>query len=113
MAEAADALEAVERLGDRLAQDDAGVLDRVMHVDVKVALGLDLHVDAAVASKALQHVVVEADAGRDLGRAGPVQIHAHANLRLLGVADDLRLAIHRQYPLAAARSFSETCGRGP
>ena len=42
VAEPADALEAVQRLRDRLAQHDAGVLHRVVHVDVQVALGLEV-----------------------------------------------------------------------
>src|SRR5690606_37497303 len=76
------------------AEDDAGVLDRVMHVDVQVALALDLDVDPPVPGEAVQHVVEEADPGGDLGAAGPVQIDADADLGLLGVADDVSRAGH-------------------
>ena len=113
MAEAPDALEAVQGLVERLAKDDAGVLDGVVHVDVKVAAGLDLEVEAAMAGEALQHVVEEADAGGDRRAAGPVQVQAHPDLGLLGVAGDVGRAVHaRTSPARAARSFIETCGLG-
>ncbi len=42
---ARDAAPVAERLGDSLADGDAGILDRVVIVDMKIALGLDVHVD--------------------------------------------------------------------
>ena len=64
---AGDALHVAERLLQRGAERDADVLDRVVLVDVEVALGLDGDVDQAVAGDLLQHVVEEADAGRESG----------------------------------------------
>jgi len=77
-----------------LAEHDAGVLDRVVHVDVQIALGLDGEVEAAVAGEALQHVVVEADAGGDMRLPGPVEIDGDPHLGLLGVAPDVRDPAH-------------------
>ena len=66
VAVAADALLVADRLGDRLAERDADVFDRVVAVDVQVALGVDVEVDQAVAGDLVEHVVEEADAGGEL-----------------------------------------------
>ena len=65
-------------LRHRLAQRDADVFHRVVAVDVQVALGVDVEVDQAVAGDLVEHVVEEADAGRQLGRAGAVEVDADA-----------------------------------
>ena len=96
MAEAADALEAVQRLVDRLTDDNAGVFHGVVEVDVQVALGADLQVDAAVACEGVQHMIEEADAGLDIGHARAVQIHADRDLGLFSVAADFRRSRHFQ-----------------
>ena len=48
VAEAADAGAVAERLGERRAEDERDVLDRVVLVDVEVAGGADLEVEQAV-----------------------------------------------------------------
>jgi hypothetical protein len=105
VAVARDALLVADRLRHRLAERDADVLDRVVAVDVQVARGLDLEVDQPVAGDLVEHVVEEADAGGELGRAAAVEVDAHADLRLGGVAPDFGDAVggvHR----GQARSFS-------
>ena len=42
---ARDALAIAERLGNRLAEDDAAILCGVVKIDVQIALGLELDVD--------------------------------------------------------------------
>ena len=66
MAVAADAALVAERLGQRLAQHDAHILGGVVEVDVQVALGAHVQVEQRVPGKRGQHVVEEADAGRDV-----------------------------------------------
>src|SRR3990172_2167343 len=83
---APDAAPVAERLRDGLAEDDAGVLGGVVEIDVQVALGLQLHVDEAVARQLFQHVVEEADAGRDPRRAGAVEIDRRRDAGFLGGA---------------------------
>ena len=85
---AGDAAPLAERLGDRLAERDAGVLDGVVVVDVQVALGLDRHVDQRMARQLLQHMVEEADAGGDVEAAGAVDIDGDRDRGLLGLAAD-------------------------
>ena len=87
-----DAAAVAQRLVDRLAERDADILGRVVLVDMEVALGAHGHVDQRMAGKLLQHVVEEADPGRDVVAPGPVEIDADADLRLGGVAGDLCLA---------------------
>ena len=74
--EAAHAGLVAQRLAEHLAQHDADVLDRVVGVDVEVAGGLHGEVEAAVPAELAEHVVVEREAGRDLGRARAVEVDA-------------------------------------
>src|SRR5271154_7639980 len=72
-----------ERFGQRLAQGDADVLDRVMVVDVAVALGPDGEVDEGMTRQLVEHMIEKADAGRDVGDARPIEIEADLDARLL------------------------------
>ena len=65
VAVAADPGAVAERLVERLAERDADVLDRVVGAGLEVAGRLDLEAEPAVAGEQLEHVVEEADAGRD------------------------------------------------
>ena len=78
---AGDALHVAERLLDRLAERDADILGGVVVVDVQVALGLDRHVDQGMARQLVEHVVEKADAGRDRGLAGAVEIDGRPRCR--------------------------------
>src|SRR3546814_7266668 len=74
MAITRDALADAQRLCHRLANGDAGVLGRVMLIDMQVAQRLDLYVDEGMAGKLLQNMVKKTDAGRNfifdqIGRA--------------------------------------------
>ena len=92
---AGDALHVAERLLDRLAERDADVLGGVVVVDVQVALGLDGQVDAGMARQQVEHVVEEADAGRDRRRAGAVEIDRDLDVGFLGGALDRTFAHER------------------
>ena len=50
-------------------EDERDVLDRVVLVDLEVAVGLDREVEQAVVGERAEEVVVEADAGVDGGVA--------------------------------------------
>ena len=60
---AVDAALAAHRGGHRLAERDPDVLNSVMLIDVQVAGGLHLEIEAAVARHEVQHVIEKADAG--------------------------------------------------
>ena len=85
---AAHAALVTERLLERLAEGDADILDGVVLVDLEVAVALDAEPDGRVLRDLLEHVVKEADAGRELrGRRG-VEVHRDSDLGFLGVAHD-------------------------
>ena len=54
-----------ERLRERVAERGEDVLDRVVLVDVEVAAGEQLEIEAGVEGAEREQVVEEADAGRD------------------------------------------------
>ena len=94
-----DALHVAERLFQRLPDRDADVFGGVVVIDVQVALGLDREVDARMARQKLEHVVEEADSGRDRRNAGPVEIDRDLNVSLLGAALDRAFAHERNFRL--------------
>jgi hypothetical protein len=97
---ALDAGPVAKRLRDRLADDVAGVLRRVVEIDVQIALGVQRDVDKAVPRDLLDHVIEKADPSRDLGRADAIEIDPTLDPRFLGVALDRRDP-HARSPHAA------------
>src|SRR6516225_4699343 len=84
VAEPGDAGFVAQRLLERLAERDGGVLDGVVRVDLDVALGPHGEVEAAVLAQLGQHVVEEGHAGADLDHPDAVQVELHHDLRLAG-----------------------------
>ena len=73
-----------------IAARDADILDRMVGVDVQVALGANDEVDHAVPRELVQHVVQERDASGELGATVAVEVHLDRDLRFGGVALDPR-----------------------
>ena len=86
VAGAVDAFAVAEGFGEELAEDDADVFDGVVLVDVEIAIGFELEVEAAVFGEELQHVVEEADAGGDLVAAAAFDVERAGDLRFFGVS---------------------------
>src|ERR1700733_5077320 len=120
VAEPGDAGLVAQRLAQRLAERDRGVLDRVVRVDLGVALGADGETETAVLAELVEHVVEERDAGLDLDRAGAVEVELDQQLRLLGLADhaahpaaggELLVAAHwPSTSVSASRNALISCG---
>lgn len=87
---AGDAGHAAERLLDGLPQRNTGVLGGMMMINVQVAHRLDREVDAGMTGEEIEHMVEKADAGRDVGRAGAIEVHSHLDVGLFGLALDRR-----------------------
>ena len=68
------------------------VLDRMMIVDVAVALGPNFDVDKGMTRQLIEHMIEKADAGRDIGKARSIEVEADLDARLLGLACDCALA---------------------
>ena len=98
---ACDALHVAECLLERLTKRNADVLGGVVVVDVQVALGLGGDVDARMARQQVQHMVEEADPGRDLRRAFAVEVDGDVDIGFLGRALDL--ARPHKSPFGACR----------
>ena len=75
-------------LANKLAEHDADVFDGVVLVDVEIAVGVKLQIEAAVLGEQLQHVIEEADAGGDVVAAAAFDLERAADLGLFGVALD-------------------------
>ena len=91
-------------LADRLTESDAGILDGVMLIDMKIARRADFDIDQRMPGELLQHMVEKADAGRDFGEARAVEIDADRDLGFLGLARDGAFA-HELPGSAAVRGF--------
>ena len=72
----------------RLAESDADVFDRVVLIDVQIALGLHVQIDRRVLRQQREHVIEEADAGGNLALPRAVEIQLDANLGFGGFAID-------------------------
>ena len=95
-------------LRHRLAERDAEILDGVMLIDVEIAGGVDLQVEAAVPREQLQHVIEKADAGADVVAALAFERERQRDLRLGRSSIDYRAA-HRTS--SNARRCSAACAR--
>ena len=72
---AGDAHLVAERHAQGLAQRQRAVLDGVVLVDVEISVALEFEREAAVFGDLLEHVVEEANAGRNGDWRGVVEVH--------------------------------------
>ena len=75
---ACDSGTVAERARERVAERGEDVLDRVVLVDVEVAAGEQLEVEAAVEGEERQQVIEKADSGRDARAADAVEVEHDA-----------------------------------
>jgi hypothetical protein len=55
-----------QRFVEELAEHDADIFDGVVLVDIEVALGFELEIEATVMGEEFQHVIEETDPSRNL-----------------------------------------------
>ena len=75
-----------QSLVNGLTQSYARILDGMVLVDMQIALRPDIDIDQRMAGELFQHMVEKADAGRDFGGAGAIEIDANVNPGFLGLA---------------------------
>ena len=77
--------------GQRLAKGDADIFDRVVGVDVQVALGLNIQINQAMPGNLVKHVIEKGNAGGKLALTGAIKVEAHGDLRLQGITGNFGL----------------------
>ena len=92
----ADPALVAQRLVNRLAQGNANILDRVMGVDVQIALCFDVQIDQTVTSDLVEHVVEKRQSGGKLGITRAVEIDPNLNPGFQSVALDRRDACRHE-----------------
>ena len=85
---AVDAFAVAQSLRKQLPHDDADIFHGMVLVHIEIAIGFQLEVEAAVLREQLQHVIEEADAGRDLIASAAFDAQFGGDARLFGVAFD-------------------------
>src|SRR5215468_1230559 len=85
-----------ESFGERLAQTDRRVLDRMVVINLQIALARDFEVEKPVAREQFEHVVEERNAGRDRAFALAVEVELETDVRLFGSALDFSLTRHKK-----------------
>jgi hypothetical protein len=58
----------------------------VVMIDVQITLGFDRDVDARMTRKQVEHMIEEADAGRNRSAACPIEIDFNLDVGFLGLA---------------------------
>ena len=77
-----------QRLGQSLAQRDAGIFDRVVIVDMQIARRPHGHVDQRMPRQLVQHVIEEPDAGLVVIDTRPVEVDLDRDIGFRRLAAD-------------------------
>src|ERR1700722_5971109 len=83
-----------ERFRQSLTERDAHILDRMVIVDVAIALGTNFDVDKGMPRQLVEHMIEETNPGCNIGKARPIEVEANLDARLIRLACDCALA-HR------------------
>ena len=94
-----------KRLRKSLPQGNRDVFDRVMIINVQVALAFDCQVKQPVAREQVKHVVEKADAGVNCARACSIEIQRDGNVCFFSFAFDFCLSGHDGTILAKEGQF--------
>src|SRR2546427_12035361 len=86
--ETGDVGHVAQSLAHCLTERYAGILDRMMLIDLKIARRADFDINQRVARKLFQHMVEKADSRRNSGHAGAVEIDADLDAGFFGLARD-------------------------
>ncbi|OQA31659.1 MAG: hypothetical protein BWY57_02288 [Betaproteobacteria bacterium ADurb.Bin341] len=97
-------------LGQRLAQRDADILDRMMRVNLQIPLGLDIEVNQPMPRHLIEHVVKKGHSGGKPALAAAIEIEADTDLRLQGIANDFSVA-HGWYESLCAKRHDTISNR--
>ena len=91
VAVAAQTFLVAERLGQRLTDRDTDILDRVMRVDMQIALGFDLKINQTMTGNLIKHVIEKGDTRGKLALPGPIKIQTNRDLGFKGISGNFGL----------------------
>ena len=98
LSESVDPALVAQSAGDRGAQHDADVLDRVVGVNLDIAPRPHLQIEQAVAREGVEHVVEEGHARIHIGRTRAVEVDLDGDIGFLRRAKNRSLPGHTAYP---------------
>lgn len=90
MAKPRDPAKIAQRLSQGLAQNNACILDRMVHIHMQVTLHFYGQVNGGMFGEAFEHMIEEADPGIKVSLAGTIQIYGQFNGCFFGFARDVR-----------------------
>ena len=105
LAETGDPAFLADRIGQRLAEHDADILDRMVCIDMQIALGLHIEVEQPMPGECRQHMVEESYPGVDVGFTRTVEVEADENIGLGGFTAEVGSACHGVWPTTMADKF--------
>ena len=79
-------------------------------IDLEIARGVDLEIEAAVTTKLVEHVTEEGQAGVDVGLTRAIEIERNVDLGLLGGALVGSGTAHVRTSVRASRNRSSSSG---
>ena len=85
MAEPRNPAPVTECFLERLTENPTHIFNRMVPIDLEIALCVDLHVEMAMSRQLGQHVIEERNTGADPVLARAVQIEADTNVRFVGL----------------------------
>ena len=83
---ARNARKITQRFFERLADNDAGIFDRMVAIYMQIAIGLNVEIDEAMPAERVEHVIEKAYAGRNVRFTRSVKIQRNLDAGLLGFA---------------------------
>src|SRR4051794_32484111 len=87
-----DSTTIAQRLREQIAQYNPGVFHRMMLVDIEVATSFEFEIKSAVFCEQFEHVVEEANSGRDFVSPRAIQPQMTSDLRLFRISLDFCLS---------------------
>lgn len=79
------------RLGQSLTKRDTDIFHRMMGIDMKIALGVDIQINQTMTGDLVKHVIKKGNTGGKFALTSAVKIQTHGDLRLQGITGNFDL----------------------
>ncbi len=91
MSVAGQSLFVAPSLGQGLTKRDTDIFHRMMGIDMKIALGVDIQINQTMTGDLIKHVIKEGNTGGKFALTSTVKIQTHGDLRLQGITGNFDL----------------------